>query len=112
MPFVKGKGATRDGEDGGGGRTAVAREQLIGQGRGTPENKHIPYARHMSLEILYANNASDLTHPNPIQLAAQELADAFENWREVSAAENYRIQEIRFEVASETEMLCYIIYSE
>ena len=99
------------------GRTAVERPGRVakarsidepGRGRGTPEKRQMPFARHMSLHILMGEGSSSTDTAGAIT----NLLAAFEAWKIDSDNDNFTVQELSFEFVTEEKLVLYIIYSE
>jgi hypothetical protein len=107
MPVTPG-GYTKDADSTSTGRTAVGREETFGKGRGTPEKKQIPFARHIGIWTIIGEGADSTD-----TVGAKDAAMAeWEEWRKDLAHSRYRIFELRFEFVTEGKMALHIIYSE
>ena len=73
--------------------------QLRGRGTGTPEDRHMPYARHMGVHILQATTK-------------EGLITAFDEWKHLKDNERYRVMDLRLDVVATDYFILLIIYSQ
>lgn len=92
------------------GRYAVERDpdDRKGKGRGTPEEEHLPMARHLGIKIFVGEGD---TSSDTVQ-AKDRAIELWDNWIKEKANARYRIVEIRFDFVTENKCVLYVIYSK
>ena len=92
------------------GRFAVPRdaEDKKGKGRGTPDEEHLPMARHLGIEIFVGEGDAST---DTVQ-AKDRVIDLWNLWVKEKGNARYRIVEIRFDFVTENKCVLYVIYSK
>lgn len=98
------------------GRTAMPRGTIgmltgFGVGRGPPQKKDIPFARHTSIEIFIGVDQSEPGIDSSVSAKNHALGQ-YNDWKKEDSTKHYRIAEMRFEFVTESKFALYIIYSE
>lgn len=84
------------------------RQEELGVGRGTPEKRQLPYARHMGINVIIGEGSTSTDSVG----AKNDALAAWDTWKQEAGNERLRVLEVRFDFVTEGKMALYIIYSE